>query len=375
MAQGNYTYRLVYLPDVNPTSFLLFVYNSRGWTNLRDYSSGVETVLKSEKWSVAEVEAATKLGATRVPCDPHRAEDVDYWRSRISERNAIHFGESERAATVALGVGGSDAGARSRGDTTQPPTPLTEMLELYRSLAKTTLTSRVALARETTGAALARKFKTSVERFSTYGNVEQTFHGAPTAFQDGHGATLTRTVDLAQRLALEERIATDRTWDIAERPELSFRYVDRELDCLRRTPGRRLDDGTAAKRAVVLDLLLENTRDGTPILAELKIRQDKDAFFGLLQLLTAAAHLVTAPQRARLANVYELTFPPRGPFVDLYVILFEPFHAGVRTELLRESRRIARELANDADFAAVVRRIEFVEASEGADGRLRFVAT
>jgi hypothetical protein len=82
-----------------------------------------------------------------------------------------------------------------------------------------------------------------------------------------------------------------------------------------------LEDGTPSKRAIVLDLLLENRMDSTPIVAELKIRKDEDALYGLIQCLCAATHLVTVSQ---LANVYGLTSVLRnsGPYLDLYIILF-----------------------------------------------------
>jgi hypothetical protein len=44
MAFG-YEYLMVFLPEVCPSSFLLFVHNPAGSTKLRDYSSGTERQL------------------------------------------------------------------------------------------------------------------------------------------------------------------------------------------------------------------------------------------------------------------------------------------------------------------------------------------
>ena len=55
--------------------------------------------------------------------------------------------------------------------------------------------------------------------------------------------------------------------------------------------------------AIVLNLLLKNRMDSTPIVTELKIRNDEDALYGLIQCLCASAHLVTASEHARLRNI------------------------------------------------------------------------
>jgi hypothetical protein len=157
---------------------------------------------------------------------------------------------------------------------------------------------------------------------------------------------------------------------VAGDPPLAFRYVDRELDCMRTAPGRPLEDGTDSKRAIVLDLLLEDVTDGTPILAELKIRKDKDALYGLIQVLAAAAHLVTAAQRTRLRNVYGLTAAERrgGPYLDLYVVFFEPAVKGEWVTVLKHTLELRDALLAESAVATLVRQIEFLHAELGSDG-------
>jgi len=62
MAFG-YEYLMVYLPEVNSESFLLFVHNPAGSSKLRDYSSGTEKGVGQPPWPV--VRAATVSDETR----------------------------------------------------------------------------------------------------------------------------------------------------------------------------------------------------------------------------------------------------------------------------------------------------------------------
>ena len=87
MAFG-YEYLMVHLPEVCPSSFLLFVHNPAGATKLRDYSSGKERQL-STTISTAEVLSQTKAGRTRFHYEPHRTNDtgVAHWSQVTQQLN------------------------------------------------------------------------------------------------------------------------------------------------------------------------------------------------------------------------------------------------------------------------------------------------
>ena len=265
-------------------------------------------------------------------------------------------------------------------------TPLTEMLALYRGLhetGKAGLQARGRLGEQLRARPddLAARFALSVAQFSRYYNPRQFFHAGELA--DGEFARegvplphacapvaqppprdVQRTVHFAQwaKAAGVAAVASD--------PPLEFRYVDRELDCMRSAPGQPLEDGTPSKEALRLDLLLEDARDGTPILAELKIRRDEDALYGLIQVLAAGAHLVTAAQRVRLRNVYGMTRALRtgGPYLDLFLIFFEPDVKGEWITVLRHALALRDALLALGAVATLIRRIEFLHATLGADG-------
>lgn len=87
MAFG-YEYWIVYLPEFNPHSFLLFVHNPAGSTRLRDYCAGRERVLGQPR--VGDVRNLTEWGLTRFEEKPHTVSGPDgerYWQSRISDYN------------------------------------------------------------------------------------------------------------------------------------------------------------------------------------------------------------------------------------------------------------------------------------------------
>ena len=87
MAFG-YEYLMVYLPEICPSSFLLFVHNPGGLTKLRDYSSGQERQLR-DTLTVAEVLSRTTIGRTRCHYDPQRTngKGVGYWTQVTRELN------------------------------------------------------------------------------------------------------------------------------------------------------------------------------------------------------------------------------------------------------------------------------------------------
>ncbi len=91
MAFG-YRYWLALLPDIQRSSFLLFVHNPAGSTKLRDYSSGSERVLGQPP--VASVFDKTEVGRTRFECDPHPTTDHRFWYGKTLECNQRFLGAS-----------------------------------------------------------------------------------------------------------------------------------------------------------------------------------------------------------------------------------------------------------------------------------------
>lgn len=175
-------------------------------------------------------------------------------------------------------------------------------------------------------------------------------------------AELTETAHFVSHLADRERR------EVEGSPELSFRYVAHEVSPLRQTaPG-----GPRPSRRS-LDLLL-SADDGLPIACELKIRDDTPTYPALVQALMYAIELSSESQRSRLDEHYQDTFtwPVGGPFIDVYLLAFEPPDRGrYRARLHEATRTISAKLVEDPRCSSVIRRIACVEATVEGD-RLAF---
>jgi hypothetical protein len=150
------------------------------------------------------------------------------------------------------------------------------------------------------------------------------------------------------------------------------------LECLR-TPADEEPEGSGeGRRPFKLDLLLGTQRERRPILAEVKINNDEDAFYALVQVLAAAAYLMSNKQRDCLARHYggELELPRSSPFFDLRVILFRDREhplKGRREGCLIEAMALATKLEQHVEVAAFVREIRFVDSWLAGD-RLYFAS-
>lgn len=159
---------------------------------------------------------------------------------------------------------------------------------------------------------------------------------------------------------------------VGRRSALDFHYVDRELVAARSLSSSGKPQITGTK--LWLDLLLANAKDRTPIVAEAKLRHDKDPEKALVQALAYAAQLGTPKQLSRLADLYPDYFldrekPSRPSQLDIYVITHKMPES--RKPKLRRAVRLAKEILSNAEAARHLRRIAFLEAYLVGD-RLRF---
>lgn len=167
------------------------------------------------------------------------------------------------------------------------------------------------------------------------------------------------------------------TWsvDADGEPPRTFTYVDFEVQPALTTPpppaerGRPPTSTEPGARAVSIDLLLR-AEDGAPVVAEVKVKEDRDAFYALIQALAAAAQLVTPSQRERLREQYpELD---SSAAVEVWLVIVPRTSAGQHHQhLLAQARRLAAGLSDQKAMAPFVRRIAFVDVTSD-EGRLSF---
>ena len=114
MAFG-YEYLMVLLPEVCPSSFLLFVHNPAGSTKLRDYSTGRERQLSIYR-DVATVLSQTEVGLTRFYYEPHKTvgEGVGYWSQVTAELNSKYLPHQPLVSSVSAPTRQQAASTSSR---------------------------------------------------------------------------------------------------------------------------------------------------------------------------------------------------------------------------------------------------------------------
>lgn len=80
-----------------------------------------------------------------------------------------------------------------------------------------------------------------------------------------------------------------------------YTFVERELNPRRTRLGQFSDKRPATKSGTGgIDVLFRSLATGFPVVGEIKVRGDKNAFFGLIQAMTYAVELSTPSQLARL---------------------------------------------------------------------------
>jgi hypothetical protein len=84
-------------------------------------------------------------------------------------------------------------------------------------------------------------------------------------------------------------------------------------------------------------------------------------------VLAAAAHLVTPNQRQRLGFWYpNISIPSKGPYLDLYVMLHEMPHAGLRTKLCDAAQEFGKALLSQDEVSTLIRAIHVLETTDPA---------
>ena len=131
---------------------------------------------------------------------------------------------------------------------------------------------------------------------------------------------------------------------------LDFKYVDREISTLRTTGNVRFENGHSGRSSGTggLDFIAWNIKDNLPVLGEVKVKNDENPFFALIQLMTYLSELVTPNQIARINNT-DLFKGNTGskPYFYLYILHSNHnLNSKERRTLLKESIILAKNLQN-----------------------------
>ena len=244
---------------------------------------------------------------------------------------------------------------------------ITQLAEYYDALG--TMTEREQTERAETHAddstVLAYQFHQSIRTVESREAIEEPFYDSG---RKDPGSPVGREID--STIAFASYLSGGRPCTVKGDEALAFRYIDREM-----FPGRtRRKEGRVARRS--LDLLLANSHDQLPVFAELKRGRDRPAYFALVQVLMLAAEFQSAAQRRRLLKhegAENLSWPPEGPFADVYIIAFDPPTRGkYRKRSFHATKRISESLIADDSFARCIRRIAYLEAAVATSGEMAF---
>jgi len=140
MAFG-FKYWMVYLPDFNRESFLLFVHNPAGETKLRDYSGGEQTVLGQPRHQ--GVLRGTVEGRTRFLVDPHDTTDHGYWNLRTQEFNSRYLSLAQSVPGIRNGIPGQGSNHGRNGTRGRAHRGSRRQLQDYVNEHEATLTNAV----------------------------------------------------------------------------------------------------------------------------------------------------------------------------------------------------------------------------------------
>lgn len=223
---------------------------------------------------------------------------------------------------------------------------------------------------------LAERFGNSVEHFSRYSNIDESFYDNARISLPNH----TQLNAINGTIALTAFLQGNAIHQVNNQPILSFRYVDREIVPARTTGRACFENGEPSTNCRRPDLLLANSTDGFPIIAEVKVNNDRNPFYALIQLLMYAAELATENQIARLQRHYPNQFrsstisdKQSGPVVDLYIILcnYNP-RSRIGQEILRVTDQLCERLVEEEGISNFIRRIACLDVKLTEERTLSF---
>lgn len=233
--------------------------------------------------------------------------------------------------------------------------PTTKIRDFYKLLGKfSTETHKAILAdfsRKENVKHLLEIYKESKKHFSKYCNIEDNFVSDSIRKPIVQKPTInfSGTNDV---VCLFERMKVVR---IVSNSNLNFTYKNREISTLR-TKGAKFDTLTSGKRSGQggLDFIGYNINDQIPILGEIKVNGDKNAFFALIQLLTYLSELSTENQINRINKHNLFKFPSKKQLnietkFYLYIVFADFQFSDIQREIFESTKILAKKITDSIE--------------------------
>ncbi|MBN1971052.1 MAG: hypothetical protein JW870_16920 [Candidatus Delongbacteria bacterium] len=227
--------------------------------------------------------------------------------------------------------------------------PITKLRNFYKSLSELRLSFETQLNiakdfnRKENFGQLISMYKESKEHFALkYENVNEPFCSKSLRkFNPSNKDVISKTQDVVsvfQTNNCKVKVINDSNYD--------FNYIEREVSTFR-TTNSVFETGLSGKSSGTggIDFIGINTKDSLPILGEIKVAGDQNAFYALIQLLTYLSEMSTPNQITRIikSNLFSVNIKPATSF---YLYLVFTHFSGRKREILNEVIKLARNLAN-----------------------------
>lgn len=218
----------------------------------------------------------------------------------------------------------------------KPPlvVPITELRRIYdvMKLFDKATTQNMAAFFADTPASLERLWELSRKAFSSYNNPDNW----------GRGTTEELPVAPAQLGVVSS--TNEFTAYLKARPLDGYTFVEREINPWRTRSGVFSNKLPATKSGRGgMDLLLRSARTGSPVVGEVKVKGDKNAFYALIQAMTYAVEMSTAHQLSRLKTHFPQAFgelAPDNAKIEILLLMVNPVEDDTRNAVLSLVQKI-----------------------------------
>jgi hypothetical protein len=253
-----------------------------------------------------------------------------------------------------------------------PQTPMRHLYGLLSDFSSSECHLALATEAARVPARLAARFAKSVMRFSVYENEDEPFVPEGDQRQGPANADELNAITSTDSLTVFFVQRNNGVGVVEDYNELNFNFVEREVIPTRTTGNAVYEDGTPAQRGKQVDWLLRNGADGTPIVAEIKVGNDKNLFYALVQSLMYASELVTPSQLQRLARHHpECCIDHESLDIYLVVSNFND-RSQVQNDIFEATSNLIEGLIGESDISQYVRRIACIDARLNQEGCLAF---
>jgi hypothetical protein len=240
--------------------------------------------------------------------------------------------------------------------------PNTELRSFYRTLSKMSFSTSTQLAlltdlnRKDNYDHLVKMYENSFYHIKRIYNNDEPIIGDSSKRKSlpVPGTKIKKTNELVSLLSDKINITHDTD------PSYNFKYIDREIAPLR-TTSAKFDTGKSAKSSGNggIDFIGWNTANELPILGEIKINNDQNPFYAIIQLLTYLSEISTPSQIAR-CNTHKL-FNGKQLTIDQEFYLYVVLHNyRIENNSLKNILELSRNLAQNITVKiAQVKEIKF----------------